>query len=123
MLREMPGFDDLTALQNLWISGNSQLEELPGLRKCVNLKLLRIGRNGELQALPGIDGLDRLEVVGFEAQDMNTTIEALKGLPATITIEARYYDIGGFTKQLNAVRSELGQQPVKVVKWRSTNWD
>ena len=77
---------------SLGISGNGQLQALPSLQASTNLNIVRIANNGKIEGLPELGDVDRLEVIAFDADDIGTTIEALKGLPTTITIETLYDD-------------------------------
>ena len=70
--------------------------------------------------MPDLGDPNRLEVVGFYADDIEATIEVLKGLPATTVIETLHDDLEAFSKRLDAARAELGLQPAKVVEWGST---
>ena len=116
-LQALPSLDALGALASLSISGNAQLQALPSLAERTNLKLVRIGGNGKIDGLPELGDVDRLDVVGFFADDIDATIEALKGLPKTITIETSRDDVHDFSERLNQAREELGLPPAKVAPW------
>lgn len=116
-LQALDGLDGLKNLTRLEISGNDQLQALPALEGNTNLNSVRISGNAKLLSLPELGDPDRLAVVAFDADDIETSIEALKGLPATITIETSNDDIDDFAQQLNRARAALGLKPAKVERW------
>ena len=118
-LQELPSLDGLGSLTGLRIINNDQLQALPSLQASTNLNIVRIANNGKLDGLPKLGDIDRLEVIAFHADDIETTIEALKGLPTTITIETGH-DIVDFAERLNQKREALGLKPLKVVGWGTT---
>ena len=105
---------------SLEISGNDQMQALPSLEASTNLNIVRIVSNGKLEGLPELGDVDRLEVVAFDADDIETSIEALKGLPTTITIETAYDDVVDFAERFNQEREALGFKPLNVVEWGLT---
>jgi hypothetical protein len=55
--------------------------------------------------LPELGDLNRLKVVGFYSDDVETTIEAIKDLPVTTLIDTLPADdLEAFSKRLNAAR-------------------
>ncbi len=116
-LQALPPLDGLAALTSLGIWNNPQLQALPPLKRNTKLNIVRIGGNGDGKELPELGDLNRLEVVGFYADDIEATIEALKGLPATTVIETTQRDPEAFAERLNAARAKLGLPPAKVARW------
>ena len=118
-LDSLEGFDGLGALTSLEIWGNPRLQSLPALQTSTNLNSVRIAAKEKVLDLPDLDDLDRLEVVAFDAPDIEASVEALKGLPAGVTVETNYV-VDEFAERLNQAREELGLKPLDVVRWGSS---